>query len=104
MKRLSGGSNSSGSSSANTAIGGGGGGGSENRNSGASSATSLRFKIYNDKIEPIKHASAGKHMSTSTTNAEAAGISGADRSSMRVSTHLVMKVKLLVMLSTLNQQ
>ena len=86
LKRLSGGSNSSGSSSANTAIGGGGGGGSENRNSGASSATSLRFKIYNDKIEPIKHASAGKHMSTSTTNAEAAGISGADRSSMRVST------------------
>ena len=82
LKRLSGASNSSGSSSANTSVGGG----NENRNSGASSATSLRFKIYNDKIEPIKHASAGKHMSTSTTNAEAAGISGADRSSMRVST------------------
>lgn len=48
----------------------------ENRSSTASSANSLRFRIYNDKIEPIKQQplTSSKHISTSTTFAEAAAV------------------------------
>ncbi|RCK56622.1 hypothetical protein Cantr_05441 [Candida viswanathii] len=51
----------------------------ENRNSAASSANSLRYKIYGEKVDPAKQqlSAAGKHISTSTTFAEAAAAAAA---------------------------
>ncbi|KAL6453478.1 hypothetical protein SBY92_005049 [Candida maltosa Xu316] len=71
LKRISAASNSSSNNSTYN----------ENRNSAASSANSVRFKIQNDKIEQIK----SKHISTSTTNAEAAAAGNVNRSSLRES-------------------